>query len=186
MVKNAESSPNANGNATNKKKSNLSKIFALITILIYILLYFIDKNFFTLSFNSLQNMVLKIGPYLILIFLLMLFNELVISPESVKKYLGKNSGWKGVLATSLFGVLSVGPVYVWFPLLKDLKKHGLTNKLIAIFMYNRAVKLQVLPVMIFYFGVRYSIVFTLFIIIASFFIGEIVDYLVKENQPEPD
>jgi uncharacterized membrane protein YraQ (UPF0718 family) len=111
----------------------------------------------------------------------MLFNELIISPESVKKFLGENSGWKGMLVTSIFGILSVGPVYVWFPLLDNLRKDGLTNKLIAIFMYNRAVKLQLLPVMILYFGVRYSVVFTLFIIFSSFFIGAIVEYFVKEK-----
>jgi uncharacterized membrane protein YraQ (UPF0718 family) len=182
MVKNSRTLQNN----SKKKKSNLSKILALITLLIYVLLYFANEKFFTLSFNSLLNMIVKIGPYLIIIFLLMLFNELIISPESIKKFLGKNSGWKGLLATSVFGIISVGPVYVWFPLLNDLKKHGLTDKLIAIFMYNRAVKLQVLPVMILYFGVRYSVIFTLFIIFASFFIGVIVEYFVKENQSHID
>jgi hypothetical protein len=50
----------------------------------------------------------------------------------------------------------MGPIYAWYPLLKELREKGAANSLIAIFLGNRAVKPFLLPIMISYFGWVYA------------------------------
>jgi len=52
-------------------------------------------------------------------------------------------------------VISMGPIYAWYPLLKELRGKGATNSFIAVFLGNRAVKPFLLPIMISYFGGMY-------------------------------
>jgi len=167
----------------NKKrgKGKVSTLLSLLMIFVYAVIYFADNKLFIESANTLWKMILQFAPYLFLIFLLMFLSELLITPEKAKKIFGNKSGIKALAVTSVVGILSVGPVYVWFPLLHDLKRHGITNKLITVFMYNRAVKLQIFPVMVFYFGLKFTIVFTIMLIIFSFFVGEIVGRLTPEE-----
>jgi uncharacterized membrane protein YraQ (UPF0718 family) len=73
-----------------------------------------------------------------------------------------NKGW--ALAV-LSGVLSVGPIYAWYPLLGELNKKGMRSAFAATFLYSRALKLPLLPLMVHYFGAAYTIfVSTCFII----------------------
>ena len=89
--------------------------------------------------------------------------------------MGGESGIKGwVLAISM-GILSHGPIYVWYPLLKDLRDHGMRSGLIAVFLYNRAIKIPLLPVMIFYFGIGFVIILSIYMMIASVVEGKIIN-----------
>jgi hypothetical protein len=56
-------------------------------------------------------------------------------------------------------------------LLKDLRDKGAGESSIAIFLYNRAVKPFLLPVMVGYFGWLYVIILTIFMVFASFAVG---------------
>jgi len=56
-------------------------------------------------------------------------------------------------------------------LLRDLKEKGAGDSSIAIFLYNRAVKPFLLPIMITYFGWLYVIVLTILTVLASVVIG---------------
>jgi uncharacterized membrane protein YraQ (UPF0718 family) len=100
-----------------------------------------------------------------------------LKQKTVSKYLGGESEIKGwVLAISM-GVLSHGPIYVWYPLLKDLRDQGMRTGLIAVFLYNRAIKIPLLPVMIFYFGIGFVILLSFYMIIASVVEGKIIEII---------
>jgi uncharacterized membrane protein YraQ (UPF0718 family) len=101
----------------------------------------------------------------------MFINFWFIKPEIVKIYLGEQSGFKGYIFAILSGIISVGSVYIWYPLLKDLRKSGMSNKLIAVFIYNRSIKLHLLPVMILYFGLKFTLVLTMVTILFSLIVG---------------
>ena len=49
--------------------------------------------------------------------------------------------------------------------------------LMAVFLYNRAIKIFLLPLLIYYFGVEYSIVLLMALIIASLVEGKIIEVL---------
>jgi uncharacterized membrane protein YraQ (UPF0718 family) len=87
--------------------------------------------------------------------------NLFISPAHVSKYLGHGTGPKGILLSSIAGIISMGPIFAWYPFLKTLKEKGASDFHLANFLANRAVKPVLLPLMITYFGWRFSLVFTI-------------------------
>jgi len=76
-------------------------------------------------------------------------------------------------------VLSTGPIYMWYPLLADLKNKGLSYGLIACFLYNRGIKITLLPIAIFYFGWKYVLVLSLAMIFVSIIQGILLNKLIK-------
>jgi uncharacterized membrane protein YraQ (UPF0718 family) len=103
----------------------------------------------------------------------------IVNPKTIYRYVGKESGIKGWLLTVSAGILSHGPIYIWYPLLKDLRNHGMNIGLIAVFLYNRAIKIPLLPLMIYYFGLIFVVVLAIYMIIASVIQGKFVDMVVE-------
>jgi uncharacterized membrane protein YraQ (UPF0718 family) len=93
----------------------------------------------------------------------------------------KISGLKGWVFAVVFGFLSMGPVYMWYPLVEELKKQGLRYGLIAVFLYNRAIKIPFIPLMIFYFGVRYVFILFFVMIFMSLIQGVLIEKLMSKN-----
>ena len=60
-----------------------------------------------------------------------------------------------------------------------MQKKGVRNGLVATFLYNRAVKIPLLPLMIFYFGMVYTIILTIIMMIVSVFQGLIVEKILE-------
>ena len=61
------------------------------------------------------------------------------------------------------------------------KKKGMKTSLAATFLYARAIKPALLPLMVFYFGLTYVIVLTVVMIIFSMVQGLIVEKIVELN-----
>ncbi len=145
-------------------------VLAVITVG-YVVLFFIDGALFEKSVGKFLALIIQIAPFLIIVFIVMFINFWFIKPEIVKIYLGEQSGFKGYIFAILSGIISVGSVYIWYPLLKDLRKSGMSNKLIAVFIYNRSIKLHLLPVMILYFGLKFTVALTMVTILFSLIVG---------------
>jgi len=145
--------------------------FPLSILAIYAVLFFIlpDRILFALTRSG--KVLLSMAIPLVLIFTLMLLINLFVKPAKVAKYMGKDSGIKGTLLSAAAGIISTGPIYAWYPLLKDLKEKGAGNYSISVFLYNRAVKPFLLPVMVDYFGWLYVITLIILTFLASIFIG---------------
>lgn len=102
-----------------------------------------------------------------------------VNPGTVSKYVGKGSGIKGWFLAIFTGMLSHGPVYAWYPLLRDLRNQGMKSGLIAAFLYNRAIKILLLPLMIYYFRTRFVLILTCYIVVASIVQGWIIQMIEK-------
>ena len=61
---------------------------------------------------------------LIPVAMLMGLFEVWVPKQLIGKYLGRESGWKGVLLALLFGTAPTGPLYVAFPIAAMLLKKG--------------------------------------------------------------
>lgn len=130
------------------------------------------------TYGSLQvslNIIVQILPILFLVIFLIGVSNYFLKPKTVLKYLGKESGVKGWLLAITMGIVSHGPIYTWYPLLKELRNHGMRTGLLAVFLYNRAVKIPLLPIMIYYFGVVFVVVLTVYMIIASVIEGKLIE-----------
>ncbi len=165
------------------KKSEQSKagwIFLFISIVIFTIACLIKPAAFLPSIKFALNIFKKIILVFILVFVLMVITNYVVRPKKLTKYFGSTRSIKGWFAAIITGILSTGPIYMWYPLLNDLQKHGVKNGFIATFLYNRAVKIPLLPVMILYFGLKYVIVLTVVMIFISVLQGLIVDKITME------
>jgi uncharacterized membrane protein YraQ (UPF0718 family) len=100
-----------------------------------------------------------------------------INPIMVRKYLSKSSGIKRWLIAIVGGIISTGPIYMWYPMLKELHKKGVELSFISVFLYNKAIKPFLFPIMIYYFGLSYTVIISVLMIVFSILQGIIIDKL---------
>ena len=164
---------------TRQRNKNLYYGFSFlgIVIILYLALAFFDSEKTYRSLHESFDIIIQILPVLILVIFFMGAVNYFLKPKTMSKYLGVESGVKGWFLAISMGVLSHGPIYVWYPLLKDLREHGMRTGLIAVFLYNRAIKIPLLPVMIFYFGIGFVIILSFYMIIASVIEGKIIEII---------
>jgi uncharacterized membrane protein YraQ (UPF0718 family) len=90
---------------------------------------------------------------LCLVFLALTLTNRFLRPDVVGRLLGRDSGIRGLALAAVGGVLSHGPIFAWYPLLRDLRNRGAGSAAMAVFLCNRAgVKPFLLPVMVGHFG----------------------------------
>jgi uncharacterized membrane protein YraQ (UPF0718 family) len=153
--------------------------FLIIIILIYVLILVINPEIFLKALNFSKIIFIKVAPVFLIVFILMVVSNYFITPKFIIKHL-KNKGIKRWFFIIIGGILSSGPIYMWYPLLGDLKKKGLSNGLIACFLYNRAIKIPLLPIIISYFNLKYVIILTITMIIVSIIQGILINKIFKE------
>lgn len=153
--------------------------FLGVVVLIYFIILLVNLKAFMSSLIFFKNILITVLPVLFLIFILMALTNYFVKPKFLIKYLGKNSGIKGWIISIIAGIISSGPIYMWYPLLNDLQKQGVKSGLIATFLYNRAVKIPLLPLLIFYFGIIYSLVLMFVMIIVSVLQGIIIEKIME-------
>ena len=159
------------------KTSGNLKLFILV-IAVYLIFAVVNMPLILSSLNTFISLVISILPILVIVFLLMFISNLFLSSKRITKLLGSESGIKGYIFSVIFGILSAGPIYMWYPLLSDLKDKGVKNSLIVVFLYNRAVKIPLLPMMIYYFGSLFVLILTIYMVIFSIINGLIIDKLL--------
>ena len=168
---------NSNQQRSGKKPIfNRMFLFPIAVLVVYAILFFVSPDKAGQAIKSSGNVFLSMLIPLGLVFLIMLLINLFLKPAAVAKFLGKGSGVKGIVLSTVVGIISTGPIYAWYPLLKDLKQKGAGESSIAIFLYNRAVKPFLLPVMIGYFGWLYVITLIILTILASVVVGFSVSF----------
>jgi len=130
---------------------------------------------------ALAGLIARIAPILLLVFGMMFFTNLFFEGNRIARFLGKGSGFRGWMVAIAGGVASSGPIYMWYPLLSDLKEKGMKNSLVAAFLYNRAVKIPLLPMMVHYFGWPFAIVLSIYMVLFSVVNGIMVQSLTREG-----
>jgi len=164
-----------------KENKKISKpfVFLLSIVCVYAVIYVFNKYLIIEAFLNTLILFLKLLPILLLVFIISLVTNYYIKRDKIKKHLGSDSGLKGWFYAIIGGILVAGPPYILYPLLGDLKKSGMKNSLLAVFLYNRNVKIPFIPVMIYYFGLAFTVIISLYIILFSIFNGLILGRLTK-------
>jgi uncharacterized membrane protein YraQ (UPF0718 family) len=150
-------------------------------LVVYGILFAVMPDKASMALRSSGHVFLNISVPLFVVFILMLVLNLFLKRAQTAKFIGKGVGIKGIILTATAGIISIGPIYAWYPLLKELREKGVGNTLIAIFLGSRAVKPFLLPIMIAYFGWTYVLILTVFTILGSLGVGYCVGALVKEK-----
>jgi len=169
----------SNSNLFSLLKSWPSVKFLSLVILIYLFVLIFNFTFFMTSLNRFVALAVKILPSILGVFILIFIFNYILSDQKIKRYLVGKLNWKKYFLVIGFGILSAGPIYAWYPFLADLKEQGFKNGLISIFLYNRAIKLPFIPIIIYYFSVEFVILITVLMIIFSVINGIIINKFVK-------
>jgi len=151
----------------------------IIVIITYILLFFIDYSKFKDSLEKINEILIILLPIFVFIIILTALINYFLKPKQILKHFGEDSGKAGLFYSIVGGILSHGPMYAWYGMLEDMRKQGLKDGLITVFLYSRAVKLPLLPLMIAIFGLSYTIVINIYIIIFAIIQGKIIDKIMK-------
>ncbi len=173
-----------------KKKQGFAfrgtRFLALVAAL-YIVLFFFNPDAALLSLAKAAKVLLKILPILILVICFTGVLNYFLRPKHIARHLGEESGAMGWFWAMAAGVLSHGPMYIWYPFLEDLREHGARDGLIATFFYARALKVPLLPLMIDYFGLVFTGVLSLYILVGALLQGWLLQWLegrFGENQKD--
>ncbi len=163
-----------------KIKSIFSEYYLeIIFLLIAIVLVMINKNKayigFKYALNTYKNLFFVIVGVALLSGLISEF----INENIIRKYIGKESGFKGVLIGAIFGTVMVGPAYVYYPFLKELMSKGAKINVIATTIGAWAIKLQWLPFAVTILGAKFIITLNIFIFIFAIISGYLVKYFVE-------
>ncbi len=149
--------------------------FLILIIFLYLVCAILNFDLFIVALSRFVELLKEVVPIILIVFIIMFFSNLLLETKKITKYLGHNSGISGFFLSIVFGILSAGPIYMWYPLLADFKEKGMKNSLIATFLYNRAIKIQLLPLMIYYFSLKFTIILSIYMVIFSVINGILVE-----------
>jgi uncharacterized membrane protein YraQ (UPF0718 family) len=163
------------------EKAGFEGAFFFLVLTAYGILGIYDFGLSKNALSTLAGLIARIAPILLLVFVLMFLTNLFFESNLVVRFLGKGSGLKGWMLAIAGGIVSSGPIYMWYPLLGDLKEKGMKDSLIATFLYNRAIKIPLFPMMVYYFGWDFALVLSLYMVLFSLADGVLVQSLVRRG-----
>lgn len=151
-------------------------------LVVYVMIGLFDPIYTRQALEAFGEMSKALLPALVVVYLLLcVFNLTQGMQKKLQTLTGKHSGVTGWGVALLGGVLSHGPVYAWYPLLGQLRQQGVRPALLATFLYARSIKLPWLPLMIHYFGLSYTVVFSFYIMLFSPLNGYLTEFLLADK-----
>lgn len=147
----------------------------LTILLIATALAFLNPRKISLSLLSALKSYLKLSPIILGVSLLSSFISVAVSKQKVEKIVGKKSGIKGILIGAIFGTLMVGASYMFYEFFNELRKKGASVKVIASTIGAWAIKIPWLPFAIAILGLRFTVLFSTFILIFAILSGFFVE-----------
>ncbi len=161
-------------------KYGFTGIFVLIIIILYLLSFFISPTKTKIAIIKAINTLKAWWWILIVVWLLMCLTDLIFNKNIMQKLEG--SEFVLWLIAIFGGIISTGPIYMWYPLLKDLHKRGFRIRHIVAFLYNRSIKPALIVPMIAVFGVKVVSVLLITMIVFSIINGVLVEEIIKKQE----
>jgi uncharacterized membrane protein YraQ (UPF0718 family) len=146
-------------------------LFPVFVLVLYGILYAVAPNTALMALRASANISLTIFVPLVLVFAVMFVLNLLVRPAQIAGLFGRSAGMKGIMLSIGAGIISMGPIFAWYPLMKKTREEGAGEGPIAVFLYNRAIKPFLLPVMITYFGWAFVVIVTILTILGSIALG---------------
>lgn len=165
---------------TLKMIPNVWKFFGLVCFF-YGGLFFISSELFFTSFHLFIQLFKKISYSFVFVFLFIYIFNVFISDAWIQNYLTKKIKFQHYLLIAFVGILSTGPIYLWFSYLSKMKKQGMRDDLISLFLYNRSIKLPLIPLLIEYFSFKITIIIMLLIFFFSFINAFLISYFLSDK-----
>ena len=163
----------------------LSKRYSLfiVSLIILIGMFFINASISFKTIESAKYSFLQMLSVLPPIMILLGLMDVWVKREVLMKYMGENSGLKGIALSMLIGSLAAGPMYAAFPFTIVLLKKGAKFSNVIIFMNSWCVtKISTLLFEISALGFKFTIVRLLIDIPGVILMGYLVYYFIGEKE----
>jgi len=133
------------------------------------------------AWDYLKEMVLIIPP----VFLLMGLIEAWIPKNKIQKWLGKGSGFKGLVISFVLGTLPTGPLYVAFPMAATLIHKGASRTNMVVFLGSwAALKVPQLMVEIKFLGIAFTLLRFVLTLVALVLMGLLMEKFLRKFPDE--
>lgn len=152
-------------------------VFLTLVLAIYAAVAMVSPASFRTAIAYFLPLLSQVIPILVLVFILMFVFNLFLDRRRIEKYFGRDSGLRGWLLALLSGAIASGPPYPWYALMGELKRKGMRTALITGFLYSRAIKLPLIPLMVHYFGTLYTALLAAYIMLFAVLNGLLMERL---------
>jgi uncharacterized membrane protein YraQ (UPF0718 family) len=168
----SDKNPKGNGDkgAGGKRLARLIA-FPAVMLVVYGVIALVSVENAIAALKASGRVMLQIAPALVVAFAVMVLLNLVVTPAHIRRFLGKGTKAKGTLLSSVAGILSMGSIYAWYQLLKDLREKGVSDFHLANFLGCRAVKIPLMPMMAAYFGWAFTLILSGLMVLGAMFTG---------------
>jgi len=158
-----------------KDKLWSNRIFFLFVCFIFLVVAIFDPNKIQDIGIYFWKNLLSLIPILLVVYAIIFIFSILISNKKITKFLDHGHYVKKMFLAIVGGVISSWPIYLWYWFLKKLHISGLTLWHIAGFSYARAIKIPLFPMMIVYFGGKFTVIFVVVLLVLSFVQCIIID-----------
>ena len=169
----------------NKIKDGLMKLvkylFVITIILLSLYYFFPEKIIAGLGISADYGIeMVAIFPAVIV---LMGLADVWIPKSLINKYLGKESGFKGIILSIIMGTLPTGPVYIAFPIAAELlrKKARISNVMIFLGVWASS-KIPQVGVEIKFLGFKFAMLRLILTLISLIIIGYLIEYIINKKE----
>ncbi len=122
-----------------------SHLFETVVVITYITLFLLYPGKTSIALKHGTLLLLKMLPIFLCVVFFSSFISIFLSPKMIQKYMGKQSGLKGIIIAALLGTLIVGPLWVLFPLFGTLLKKGARISVVGAIIGAFAIKTPWIP-----------------------------------------
>jgi len=158
-----------------KPKNRVSWIMLAITVVVYIITAVFNPHVAMSALEKSYEIIKSIAPIIVVVLFLMAIFSTLVKSKNIVKHIGEGSGIRGWFIAIFGGVLSHGSTYIWYPILAQMRSDGAKDGLLIAFFYARAIKLPWIPVMVAYFGLTFTILLSVYILLGAVLQGIIAD-----------
>ena len=155
-------------------------ILYVLAIGLLILSFLKDKKKTKMALKKAWKSFENILPQFLSILLIIGIMLAVLSPETISRLIGQQSGWFGMIIASLIGSITLIPGFIAFPLASALLKNGAGFMQIAVFISTlMMVGVVTIPVEMKYFGKKATILRNALAFIFSFVVAIVIGGVLK-------
>lgn len=127
------------------------------------------------AWKSFENIL----PQFLAILIIIGITLAVLSPETISKLIGDQSGWLGMLMAATIGSVTLVPGFVAFPLAAALLENGAGFMQIAVFISTlMMVGIVTMPVEIKYFGKKAALIRNSLALVFSFVVAIVIGVIL--------
>jgi uncharacterized membrane protein YraQ (UPF0718 family) len=159
-------------------KMGFKNLFFLFVLIIYLVVLFVDLDNFVLAVKKAFNLFFSVLDVFFIVFCFMVLMGLFVKQKTMVKFFKSSKKFLNWIFVIGLGILSTGPIYMWYPLIEKFKKSGMKIRYQACLLYNRSVKIPLMYYFVLIFGFRVFLVMIVLQVVFSVINGFIVEFIV--------